>query len=66
MVDAVRLRPLDEIAEPSRRADIHVLEVAIERRDIAGQRGGDRIEAEDQRRRDGRDQQEHDRFQRME
>ena len=63
MVDAMRFRPLDQIAEPLRRVHIHVLEVAVERRDVTGQRRRHRIEAENQRRRDGCQHEEHDRFQ---
>src|SRR6476620_7833023 len=65
MVDAMGFRPLDEIPEPSRRADVHVLEVAIEGRDVAGQRRGYRIEPEHQRRNERGDQEKHDRLQWM-
>lgn len=62
----MRLRPLDEIAEPARGAGVHVLEVTAEGRDIACQCGCHRIEAENQRGGDRRQHEEDDRLQRME
>jgi len=38
VVDAMRFRPLDEIADPLRGADVPVLEEAVERDEVAGQR----------------------------
>jgi len=66
VVDAVRLRALDQVADPDRRAHVPVLEHAMEGRDHADPGRGQRVEPERQHGDEQLQQHLHDHLERME
>src|SRR5689334_3633432 len=45
MMHAMRLGPLDDVAEPLRRAYVPVLEITVERDQVTNERGRERLES---------------------